>query len=299
METNTLQHIPLLDKDLGMRKKFLRAKFDHSIDLIRYYLYNTQIASIPVLGTFFIKPFFKLYNRYIETNSIIVLPEQAEAIINRLDSFFVSPCDCRVEYNNCDKPRYTCLKMGIAAKIWEEKSGLRRISREEALALVKMGHEGGLVLSLEQCVQPYQFCICMCCSCCCVPLRQRFTYGIDNYYPSQFIPSISKESCTLCGECVTRCPAKALDVLNDVLTVNLDRCLGCGVCRSSCKHKSIAMAFEASRVIVNKELGFIRLLLIRLFMYGYMLPNFYIFKLFAKSHQYKLDKYFKETPYKK
>ena len=46
--------------------------------------------------------------------------------------------------------------------------------------------------------------------------------------------------CQLCLMCVYQCPAKAIDIIEDVSTViDEDKCLGCGKCASICQSEVI------------------------------------------------------------
>jgi electron transport complex protein RnfB len=65
-------------------------------------------------------------------------------------TFAVGNCICRQEKRllgeGCDKPEESCLSFGTAARINMRTGRGRKISMEEALAILKRAEEAGLVL---------------------------------------------------------------------------------------------------------------------------------------------------------
>lgn len=45
---------------------------------------------------------------------------------------------------------------------------------------------------------------------------------------------IDSEKCTGCGGCIDLCPAIAISMINDVVTVNNEICTGCKICIKVC-----------------------------------------------------------------
>ena len=45
---------------------------------------------------------------------------------------------------------------------------------------------------------------------------------------------INAEKCTRCGGCIDLCPAVAISMINDVVTVDGEICTGCGICVKVC-----------------------------------------------------------------
>lgn len=286
---NEASIITLLEKDSGFRRNLIRKRFSNGIDLIRFYHMLARMTAIPVFGPLFIRPVFNWYNRYIDSNSLVLPLSEAEKIIRASSRFYIDACDCRLEYNKCDAPLYTCLRLDFAAQVRQENhfEPHHQLSLEESLNVARNANKHGLVMTLEQCVQPYRFNLCMCCSCCCVLHTFRYTYKLETMHPGPFTPSFDALRCTRCGACATRCPAQALAIKDDHVAVDLSDCLGCGLCADICPENAIAMQCQPERMRMDTEPGWVRLLMIRLFLYGYMFPMFALFKLFGGSHHYK------------
>lgn len=48
---------------------------------------------------------------------------------------------------------------------------------------------------------------------------------------------IDNEKCTSCGACINLCPAIAISMISDVVTVNDELCTECGICIKVCPLK--------------------------------------------------------------
>jgi len=61
--------------------------------------------------------------------------------------------------------------------------------------------------------------------------------------PIKKVVKKDEEKCMDCGECISLCPVKAID-MDSSWTVNLDdqKCIGCGFCTTSCPTKAIKIA---------------------------------------------------------
>jgi len=82
---------------------------------------------------------------------LTVLPyERAEEIVRRHSRLAVAPCICcreqRMAGHGCNKPLETCLVFGGAADYYLRNGLARAISQEEALDILKLTDEAGLVL---------------------------------------------------------------------------------------------------------------------------------------------------------
>jgi ferredoxin len=109
----------------------------------------------------------------------------------------------------------------------------RKITKEEALAILDRAEEAGFVLQPEN-VQEPKF-ICCCCIDCCHALKiykmhpKPADLFISNYYTT-----IDPSLCTGCEMCIDRCGMGAISMQDNVAVVNRDRCIGCGVCVQAC-----------------------------------------------------------------
>ncbi len=185
---------------------------------------------------------------------IQVMPyEAAGDIIRQQKKIVVTPCICRKEHEmvgkGCGKPMEVCLSFGGAAYYYEENGLGREISQDEALALLKLGAESGLVLQPGNAKKPAN--ICMCCGCCCQVLKNLKTLekpaqvASANYYAQ-----VDEDACTACGLCAERCQMDAIEV-EDQAQVDLDRCIGCGLCVVACDFDAMHLLPKAAEQMVE------------------------------------------------
>jgi len=171
-------------------------------------------------------------------NTIKVMPyENAEAIVRDQDKVLVAPCICRQERHlvgeGCDRPLETCLVFGLGADYYEHNDLGRRIDVQEALDILQMANEAGLVLQPGNTRNPGN--ICACCGCCCGVLRTINTYPRPvEMVASPFIARVDVDTCVGCGLCVERCQMGAIDIKDGKAELDYDRCIGCGLCVSTC-----------------------------------------------------------------
>ena len=182
----------------------------------------------------------------IQGSSEIQPYEKVSQIIESNTKFAVADCICRKERkivsNGCDKLLEACMTFGAAADFYIENGLGREISKEEAKQLLLKTEEEGLIHCSTNHAGNKTF-ICNCCGCCCKALANITKYdnpGVivrSNYYATK-----DEETCTACGTCVERCQVHAIQIENDVTTINRDKCIGCGLCVSTCPTGSITMA---------------------------------------------------------
>ncbi|MFX0070512.1 MAG: ATP-binding protein [Candidatus Hermodarchaeota archaeon] len=196
----------------------------------------------------------KTSGKMIEINEVIdgvsqkVLPfEELEELLNQYASFAVMPCSCRTKAGylekKCDKPIETCMTFDLGADFFVKIGMAKRLSKEEALALLKKCEKAGMVHMTLNAKKP-DF-ICNCCSDCCGILRPLTEFHQPGMFAiSNFKPIIDEKiDCTECFICVDKCPTHAVIPWNenDKWTIEIDDklCIGCGICSSNCPTKRI------------------------------------------------------------
>jgi ferredoxin len=203
----------------------------------------------------------------IDTQMEIMAYEQAEEIIRAQEQIVVAPCICRQERQlvgeGCGKPLETCLSFGSAAAYYRRNGLGRPIDQEEALAILALANEAGLVLQPGN-SQRAGF-ICCCCGDCCGVLRNLRQHPHPaSVLASAFFARVDAELCISCGVCETRCQMDALDFDDFVPAVNRDRCIGCGLCVTTCPSEAMVLerkdaeerpSIPASTAMTHIQLG--------------------------------------------
>jgi Pyruvate/2-oxoacid:ferredoxin oxidoreductase delta subunit len=170
------------------------------------------------------------------------------SLIENYDPIAVGTCFCRHEAelidenDRCDMPNEVCMQFGMAAQFTIDRGITRKISKEEALEILKKSEEAGLVHCGPNNQQDIDF-LCNCCSCHCMIIKSALAQPKPGLaLNSGFKPVWDADLCTACETCIDRCPMSALKMgSKDVPEVNLDRCIGCGVCATGCPEEAISL----------------------------------------------------------
>ena len=168
---------------------------------------------------------------------------EVEKILKEATRIAVQPCGCKTEYNNCDAPKDVCLSLNNEVEYALKYNGAREISVDEALDVLKMSHEAGLVhMAYVMKGEEKPGLLCSCCSCCCHTLGGLLRYGIHTHVLSSRLVAIDDRlKCINCGECVSRCVFEARKMVKGELVYKSGKCYGCGLCVSTCPVEAIKM----------------------------------------------------------
>lgn len=164
--------------------------------------------------------------------------EQATEILKAAKSWAVRPCACRLQQQlvgkGCGRPIGNCVIFAPTEGAFDGSEVDRPITKEEALQILCEAEEMGLVHTLPNYRDGYDY-ICNCCTCCCMVLRGVAEFGILSAVAhSGFRAVIDAELCEGCANCVERCQFQALSVPDVVSVVDYNRCVGCGSCVTVC-----------------------------------------------------------------
>lgn len=154
--------------------------------------------------------------------------------------FVILACICRKKKSlqgvSCKvtQREETCMALGSIAESVLEMGVGRKISREEAMAIMDENQKEGLVLQPANAKAP-DF-ICSCCGCCCGMLDIQKSLPMPvNFWASNFQAVIDPTVCIGCGICSKRCQADAILIPplaekkeNRIAAVDTNRCIGCG-----------------------------------------------------------------------
>ena len=199
------------------------------------------------------KKFFRLTEDLdLESLPKTVIPyEKArDAIIKNHDVLGVIECSCRrTRGDDGCWPRDVCITVGEPWVSFQEQflvGGMkpRRITQEEALAILDAEHERGHVHNVffKDACNDQIYGICNCCSCCCVALQAFLYANCPMFAPSGYVSQVDQDKCQGCGTCVDRCIFKAIEI-KDGKRVWVDgrQCMGCGVCVDKCPHDALTL----------------------------------------------------------
>ncbi len=179
-----------------------------------------------------------------------VLPyEKSVDLLKSADYIAVLHCACRMAAagsgHDCGHPTETCLQLGEFGRYMAEVLGAaRKVTYEEALDILKMTDEAGLVhltMNTKE-VGNNTIGICSCCECCCTQLRAMTEMKKPRAIAcSRFEPIWDEAKCTLCETCVDRCLLDAIAVTDDVVEFQKDKCIGCGLCVTGCPEEALTL----------------------------------------------------------
>jgi len=134
----------------------------------------------------------------------------------------------------------TCFGMGEMAALYLNEGWGRELTRKEALELLRMNQEDGLVFQAEN-AKDSNF-ICSCCGCCCgvITSLKEFPKTVD-FFTTNFYAQIDADMCVGCGTCIEVCQIDAIKMKNEISKVNKRRCIGCGNCVPRCPEEAIQL----------------------------------------------------------
>lgn len=144
--------------------------------------------------------------------------EEVSKYLNDNDYFCVADCSCRTAREAMDEgcghlKEDMCIQMGDAAKYYVRTGRARKITREEAFEIIKRAEDNGLIHQITNTDGPGKIhAICNCCSCSCFALRSATMFLNTDMVRSNYVSEIDEENCVACGECVSACPANALQL---------------------------------------------------------------------------------------
>jgi electron transport complex protein RnfB len=188
-------------------------------------------------------------NAHIDAQAQVLAFEDIRAMVTAGHSFNLQACICRTEQaalgKPCSHPIETCLAFSTRQDAYADTlpAGFgRRVSREEALAVLDLAEREGLVHCTFNVRQEQMF-VCNCCSCCCGFIRGLRDFDAPYLLlHSNFVAAIDAGSCTECGECAApRCPMDAVAEHDGTYVVDGERCIGCGACTVVCPTQAVSL----------------------------------------------------------
>ena len=72
---------------------------------------------------------------------------------------------------------------------------------------------------------------------------------------SSLCPSIDKEKCIGCFECIKWCESKAIERINKKAFINSEKCIGCGLCIDVCKYGAIKIKWDTESSDIQRRIA--------------------------------------------
>jgi ferredoxin len=184
--------------------------------------------------------------------------ESAAEIVAAAGAWGVVDCICRKQKaligEGCEHPLDVCLMLHRRAGAFDQASGVRVLTRDEALETLQRAARAGLVHSVSNTQEGSSY-ICNCCTCSCGILRGIAELGIANAVArSAFTNQVDEALCVSCEACVEYCQFGALTLLG-VAQVDELRCVGCGVCVPACPEEALGLVRRPEMEVQAPPLG--------------------------------------------
>ncbi|MDQ1239676.1 MAG: hypothetical protein QG577_1862 [Thermodesulfobacteriota bacterium] len=178
----------------------------------------------------------------IQAKTHILAFEDIKEIVDNAQTISVTKCTCRLTAHKCDKKLEACLQINRGAEYNIARGTGRKLTKEEALEIVRDAEQDGLIHVVMNKQEVDQF-ICNCCPCCCQTMPILIQRGISVVEPSRFAALVDPETCSSCGTCIERCYFSAITLEEgESASVDQSKCMGCGLCQVTCPTEAISMA---------------------------------------------------------
>ena len=197
--------------------------------------------------------------RYIPVKQSIDLGKQAVVPYNSMEKIIedsrliaVAHCPCRVAYSlvgrECDHSKEVCMKFNDLARYVIDRGLAREISKAEAMDIIKLSEEEGLVHFVDN-AEGEILHNCNCCGCACwnVGNIRRRKIPRDALMATYFLRETNTDACIGCGHCVEICPVDALKLDDDIAVVDKEWCIGCGVCATVCPSGALKIVHRSDK----------------------------------------------------
>lgn len=190
--------------------------------------------------------------------------EDIDRILDITTSVVQLPCLCRTQAGKA--PEGVCLAVttrpcdDLLAEAFganpafadgPDVSRFERLTKEEALDLLRACEARGLMHSVWTFKSPFIGAICNCDRPSgCMAMRLTLDYGIKLMWRGENLIELAEEKCTGCGACAGACPFGALsyDRTRHRAVVDPVKCYGCGTCRASCTASALTLGDRRARI---------------------------------------------------
>jgi electron transport complex protein RnfB len=186
-----------------------------------------------------------------------ILPyDEVRTLLVEAKTFVVADCICRLQQaqlgDPCAYPTGVCLSFSGRERAPQPGD----LTRTEALALLDMTEQVGLVHTVANVTEGVGY-VCNCCGCCCGILRGITDWGIsESVACANYYAVIEPEFCSACGTCIERCQVGAISEGDGFSFVDRSRCIGCGLCVTGCPNDVARLERKPDAEIVHPPKDF-------------------------------------------
>ena len=214
---------------LELWRKYQREEFLHHHKRIEAQLPRSATRVIPV-------------NIALQPDAQVAAFDDVAKMIEESRALAVVDCTCRLVDGDCGLPLEVCIQVNKAADYTLERGTGRSLTKEEAIDMLKMCEEEGLVHTVGN-SRALGHVICNCCKDCCINWPGPRTSPVNFTAPSRFTAVVDADECTSCEVCLDRCYFEAITMTGegDTALINEANCMGCGLCAVTCADEAISM----------------------------------------------------------
>ncbi len=209
-------------------KKYHRTEFKTFFKSVESILDKSAVRVIPV-------------NIAIDSSTRISPFEDVKRYVDEAQNLAVTKCTCRVIDGSCGKPVEVCIQINRAADYALQRGTGRKLSKEEAVELLKMCEQVGLVHTVFN-NRSLGHIICNCCNDCCINWPGPRTSAVNFAAPSRFAAVVDPERCSGCETCLERCYFEAITMEDGIAQIHQENCMGCGLCAVTCPDEAITLS---------------------------------------------------------
>ncbi len=193
-----------------------------------------------------------------------VLPiEEIERIFVFVNSIVRLPCLCRQATVGSEQRYCYALSMvphersrlielvrsvGSSYLTGPDTGGLEVLSKEQALASLRLVERKGLCHTVWTFKTPFIGSICNCDRSDCLAMRATLSMGYPMMFRAEYTAEVNRDLCNGCRRCMRACQFGAMgySVATEKVVIDPRRCYGCGICRASCARRAIVLAEHSS-----------------------------------------------------
>lgn len=237
--------IPFMHGLVEFRINNLDAEMSGMLDNYFQSTFNTNIAENA-----------GMFLRVVPVNKAVVVEhhvaafDDASRILKANENLIVvADCTCRkkseITGTSCGKPLETCFMFGSMAEYYIENRIGRKVDYEEAVNILRLAQESGLVTQPSTSQNPAG--MCNCCGDCCGVLGaiKKFPAPAELVF-SNYFSTVNEFACIGCAACEEICPMEAINSSETgIAKVDLNRCIGCGLCAMKCPAGAISLIEKA------------------------------------------------------